>query len=369
MDGPKTTHDLAIIGPLPPPHGGVAVHVERLLGHLDQADVDYIMYDISAESTPSERVRPIGHRGWRWFVGYLLRGREPVVYVHTSRWDVWAATWWLSRVRGKSVIIAVHTDSLRRLWPIRSRRAKRRVVRAFRAARTLVAASPHVRDFLDQIAEVGHKTVVIPAFVEPVVRAEDEASINPAVRSFCESHEPVLLASGAPIVYDDGRDLYGIDMTLELVDRLRERFPRMGLVWSLLEFQGSKPEYAEHIRQEARRRGLNEHWLFSAPQEVFYPMYRLADLLVRPTVSDGDAISVREALHFGVPAVASDAAPRPPGTIVFASRDLDDFVAKVEATLESLDDERTKLADLPRGSAVAEEVDLLRRAIQETHDT
>ena len=42
---------------------------------------------------------------------YLRKGREPVVYVHSSRWDVWAATWWLARVRGKSVVIALHSET------------------------------------------------------------------------------------------------------------------------------------------------------------------------------------------------------------------------------------------------------------------
>ncbi len=365
--GSKTTHDLAIIGPVPPPYGGVSIHIKRLMGHLDRAGIDYLVYNNSREGTPSERVRPVGRRGRRWLVGYLLRGPEPVVYVHTSRWDVWRATWWLSRVRGKAVILSVHTDSLRRLWPVRSWLARRAVVGAFRAARTVVAVSTHVRDFLEEVAGVGHKTVVIPDFVEPIRRPEDEGAVDPTVRAFCETHEPVLLGNGAPIVYDDGRDLYGIDQTIELVDRLRAIWPGIGVVWYLLKFTGWNPAYAEQMAGEVQRRGLDSHWLFAEPTGEMYPTFPHVDVFVRPTCSDGDAVSIRESLHFGVPTVTSDAAPRPAGTVVFKTRDQDDYVAKVRATLESLDDARAEAAAAPSVSAVAAEVDMLRQIIDEVH--
>lgn len=345
------------------------------MGHLDRADVDYVVYNTSAETTasepaaPSERIQPVGPLGWPWFVRYVLRGPEPVVYVHSSRWDVWAATWWLARARGKSVIIALHTDSLRRLWPVRGWLARRAVLGAFRAAAKLIAVNAHIRDFIDDVAGLGDRTAVIPAFIEPVARPDDDDAVDPAVRSFCESHHPVILANGAPIVYDDGRDLYGIDMTIELLDRLRAAWPKIGVVWYVLKFAGWSPSYLEKMAEQIGRRGLEPQWLFVEPTGEMYPVFRDVGLFVRPTCSDGDAVSIREALHFGVPVVASDAAPRPAGTIVFASRDQDDFVAKVRTTLESLDDERAKLADLPSGSAVAEEVDLLKRAIQEMRNT
>ena len=40
-------------------------------------------------------------------------------------------------------------------------------------------------------------------------------------------------------------------------------------------------------------------------------MLRLTDVLLKPTNTDGDAISVREALYLGVPVVASDVVERP----------------------------------------------------------
>jgi glycosyltransferase involved in cell wall biosynthesis len=361
----KTTSDLAIIGGLPPPYGGVSIHLKRLLAHLDREGINYHLYDTGERDRASERITPVGRRGSKWFLGYLLRAREPVIFVHSSRWDIWAATWWLSRVRGKAVILAIHTDSLRRLWPRRSRLAKRAVAAAFRAARAIMAVNSHVRDFLDEVAGVGGKTVVIPAFVEPLGAAGEQAALQPEVLSFCQSHHPVILANGAPILYDDGRDLYGIDMAVQLIDRLRSHWPQIGLVWYLLKFSGWSPAYLAQMADEIRRRGIESHWLFVEPVGEMYPIFRNVDLFVRPTCSDGDAVSIRESLYFRVPAIASDAAPRPEGTVIFGTRDQEDFTQRVRAALESLDEQRGKLATLPTGSAVRVEIDLLRRVINE----
>ncbi len=361
----RAAHDLAIVGPVPPPYGGVTVHNRRLLGHLDRAGLDYVLYNISGEPSGGPRIVPVGHEGAGWFVRYILTAREPVIYIHSSRWDVWSATWWLSRVRGKSVIIAVHTDSLRRLWPERPWWYRRAVVAAFRAAKRLVAVNTHIREFLDEIAGVGDKTVVVPAYIAPAEAPGDEAGIDAAIRSFCESHGPVLLANGAPIVYDDGRDLYGIDMTIELADRLRADYPRLGVLWYQLRFAGWDPAYAERMEEEIRRRGLDAHWRFVEPTGEMIPIFRHVDVFLRPTCSDGDAVSIREALHFRVPAVASDAAPRPEGTVTFRTRDQDDFEASVRHVLGSLEEQRERLAALSGASAVDKEVELLREVIAE----
>ncbi len=361
----NTPHDLAIIGPLPPPYGGVSIHIKRLLPHLDAAGIDYVAYNISPEPSDGPRSIHVARQGWRWFLKYLLTGREPVVYVHTSRWDVWAAMWWLARVRGKRVIIAVHTDSLRRLWPQRSRWQRRNVTAAFRAARALVTVNSHVRDFLDELAGLGERCSVIPAFVEPVCHPEDEAGIDPAVRTFCAAHDPVILANGAPIVYDDGRDLYGIDMTLDLVDELRQTWPNLGVVWYMLRFTGWSSAYEAQVRRAVRDRGLTDHWLFAEPSGEMYPVFNLVDLFVRPTCSDGDAVSIREALHFRVPTVASDAAPRPEGTLVFGSRDQQAYTNLVRQTLSDLPAAQARIASLPPLSALTDEIRLLKTVLSE----
>ena len=73
---------------------------------------------------------------------------------------------------------------------------------------------------------------------------------------------------------------------------------------------------------------------------------KTCDLFLRPTNSDGDSVSVRESLSLGVPVIASDAAPRPNGTILFRSRDHDDLTNKTIDVLNNLDDYKVRLMTL-----------------------
>jgi glycosyltransferase involved in cell wall biosynthesis len=209
------------------------------------------------------------------------------------------------------------------------------------------------------------KTTIIPAFIPPTWRSEDEANVSEEIRHFCAEHSPVILAMGGPVLRGDGTDLYGIDMTIDLVDRLRSSLPKVGVLWSLIDVLGSDPIYADRMRARLMQRSLEGHWLFSGPQETFHPIYRLADILVRPTVTDGDALSVREALESGVPTVASDAAPRPEGTTIFPSRNQAAFERAVRKTLENLDTERQRIQNLPSDTAVDVEIALLKEVIAE----
>jgi glycosyltransferase involved in cell wall biosynthesis len=357
-------HQLAIFGPVPPPIGGVAVHVERLLPHLDQAGIDYVVYNTGGPTETPGRVVSIDQKRWR-FVRHLLTSAEPVVVMFGNRWQAWVASWIWSRVRGKKVVIAFHGETLRWVWESRGFLVRKLIANGLRSATRLIAASPHIRDAICSYGDFGDKITILPAFIPPVWCDEEAAAIAEEITRFCGEHDPLILATGAPVLRENNTDLYGIDMTIELVDRIRDSYPKVGVLWSLLDFIGSIPEYAEAMRQEVSRRGLGAHWLFTPPQPFFYPLYRLADLFVRPTLSDGDAVSLREALHFGVPALASDAAPRPEGTILFRKRDQEDFERAVRETLAKLGAEREQLRDRRSASAVEREVALLQEVIEE----
>jgi glycosyltransferase involved in cell wall biosynthesis len=56
---------------------------------------------------------------------------------------------------------------------------------------------------------------------------------------------------------------------------------------------------------------------------------RAGDVVIRSTFADGDAMTIREALAFGVAVVASDTAFRPEGVTLFRKGDVSDLAAKL----------------------------------------
>ena len=65
-----------------------------------------------------------------------------------------------------------------------------------------------------------------------------------------------------------------------------------------------------------------------------------SDLVVRPTNTDGDSLSIREAIFLGKPVITSDVVERPDGSILHRNRDVDDFEEKIIETLNSIKPEQ-----------------------------
>ena len=58
-----------------------------------------------------------------------------------------------------------------------------------------------------------------------------------------------------------------------------------------------------------------------------------SDLMLRTTLFDGDAVSVREALHLGTPVIASDNGMRPAGVRLIPKSNLSALLRAIEETL------------------------------------
>jgi glycosyltransferase involved in cell wall biosynthesis len=55
---------------------------------------------------------------------------------------------------------------------------------------------------------------------------------------------------------------------------------------------------------------------------------------MRPSRTDGDAVSIREALAMDVPVIASDVVGRPIGTVTFPTADVRALTAELQGLLE-----------------------------------
>ena len=118
--------ELAIIGPFPPPIGGIAIPLQRLLPYLQREDIDYFVYNTSGSAELPGQMLSVASNSRRWFLRYLFTSREPVVYIMTNQWPVWASSWILSRVRGKKVVLSFHSEEI--TWALEGRGRLRRAL-------------------------------------------------------------------------------------------------------------------------------------------------------------------------------------------------------------------------------------------------
>ena len=178
------------------------------------------------------------------------------------------------------------------------------------------------------------------AFVPPPI--EDEAEIwksyDEEILHFIKDRKPLIIANAFQIAFHNGIDLYGLDMCASLISYLKEEYPDVGLLFGLADI--GDETYFRKINHEIRKQCLDQNFLFMLGQKELWPLFRKADLMVRPTYVDGYGISVAEALYFSCPAIASDVCMRPEGTILFTNRDTDDLLEKSKEVLRWGDNNR-----------------------------
>lgn len=327
------TARIAILGSYPPPHGGVANHVYRLVAQLEQRGISFVVYNAVTEAGDGVSVKSVARDRQRWLLEYLVRAEEPIVYILSDRLAVWAVGAALALARGKRVIVRLRNAMLLDLAKNHPRRA-RLAGALLRAMSGVVAVSPILGAAARALGVPADCVHVAPGFLPPRAHEYDAGALAPGVMGFVAAHEPTLATSGR-VAWHEGRDLYGFDMIVELVRRLRPLHPRIGVVVCFFDHAPDEVPRLEALKRRAIETGVEDAILFNTVAGPFLPVLSAVSAFVRPTATDGDANTIREALSMGVPAIASDVASRPAGTVVFRSRDDDDFFAKVSDVLSN----------------------------------
>jgi glycosyltransferase involved in cell wall biosynthesis len=123
------------------------------------------------------------------------------------------------------------------------------------------------------------------------------------IKEFWKRHQRVLIT--VSLFETD----YDLPLQINVLERVLEEFPETGLVvigsgsleGDLRKLISSK-KYAEHILLAG-----------DTDREIVLNLIEKADLMLRTTIFDGDAISIREALFLGTPVIATDNGMRPDG--------------------------------------------------------
>lgn len=180
---------------------------------------------------------------------------------------------------------------------------------------------------------------LLPAFLPPVMAKEP--ILDDVVRTWIDNvrmqSDSVLMVSNASaLVFLNGQDVYGVDMCLEAMKRLKEEDHNYFLLFVIVQcdFPDTLSSYKAFIKENA----LEDNVLLLERPCSFVRLMQNSDIVLRTTNTDGDSISVREALSLGKPIISSDVVERPEGTILFKTRDVNDLVKVI---LETVDNKQT----------------------------
>lgn len=320
-----------LIGHYPPPHGGISVHLYEAKRRLDHAKIKCRVLNLNRAAPRSEQY--ICFRSVPQFLWVLL--------VHA--WDGWTLhlhtnghnrkSWLLAFFCGiagqfaPACLLTVHSGMAPGYLSTRYTRRRRMVRISCLLYNRVICVNRQIHDTFTSLGLPTSRLQIRSAYLSSTPTAELPAEWKDLVQASTPLLTTVLFF----------RPEYGFDVLLSAIVHLHSVYPELGC---MVIGSGDGRNEAERMIREAGMENV-VRLLGDVPHDLCLGLIAASDLFVRPTYTDGDSLSVREALSLGVPAVVSDVGNRPPGTFLFRAGNPNDLASKVETVLASSRGART----------------------------
>jgi glycosyltransferase involved in cell wall biosynthesis len=333
----KKSGRVAIIGRVPEPYGGVSVHLDRLLLRLQSESIRYDFYDLGGKNQPDRMIFP-AKASIFWLVGFLLSARLRYRLIHFHASNPYILILANALIVGSRVRLAysLHGEGVFR-WATKTgpwflRWAMRN---ALRRADHIFAINPSVARKLPDLGVEGKRVTWMAAYLPPTDQELDSSHISSDVHEFLNSHYPVIGMQAWFGSFIDGLDIYGLEMVVPVIKGLHKQMPKIGVCTVISGTRCS--EHRQHILKIRTESDLENNWLILESALPASALFKRCNLFIRPTLTDGDSLSIRECLSAGVPVVASDAASRPEACFLYPVGNVDCMLKTIKHVLESKD--------------------------------
>jgi glycogen synthase len=315
-----------LLGPYPPPHGGVETNLVAIRRFLEKRGIASAV--INTTRHRKQEVDEVYYPGNAFkLVGLLFRLRYDVLHLHVGGMlsqRVLRLGLVCSLVPGKKTVFTFHSGGYPSLPEAKALTPRSLAGLVLRRFDRVIGVNQQIVDFFRQLGVSQDRTRSIAPHAFPA--DEDHTGDLPEpLRGFFANHKPVLISAGQL------EPEYDLGSQIDVMGRVREKFPDAGL---LLLGHGT---LEGSLRKRIDEKPFAQHILLCGDVAHAMTMKAIAqaDLMLRTTLYDGDAISVREALYLGTPVVATDNGMRPAGIELVPASDLDALFAAVERTLRS----------------------------------
>jgi glycosyltransferase involved in cell wall biosynthesis len=297
--------------------------VKQLLELLLLRGVDAHVFNIGKGRPSSAHVETLTSHALHLELS-LPKAGKGLVHLHTSGNNL--KSWWralgvgLSGLR-QSRVMTLHSGKMPEFL---GQAAQHRMWAQAALSRfgNVIVVSDAMRASIQLLVMQDTHLHVLPAFLPSMLKIGE---LPMALEKVKAQRWPLLAMAHHP------SSVYGTDVALEAIERMKDRFPEIGLV-----LFGPQSDDAKSLPVGARQ-GLSTHIipLGSIEHARALAVMRECDVFLRPTRIDGDSISVREALSLGVRCVASNAVARPSGTVLFESGNADSLAEAISRALSS----------------------------------
>mgnify|MGYP003978446267 CR=1 FL=1 len=337
---------IVLIGAFPPPYGGISIHIQRLHRYL--LGKGYKCYVISPfyghdkrRQVPNLSYLPKKTAWIQFLILFykLLILRGAIRHYHVSSMGNFAKGGWLTMfIPGKNVV-TIHSGSFVGNMQKLPRIKRTILYWALLKANKLIAVNKKIWNYCEDIRIPTNKMLLQPAFLKPFMEDQQELDdkLIQKVERLRKSREKLFILSGLPC------PLYGIDKFFKALSTIKEKkFGVVVIFYSpIKQLQNQFYKYKEELDCTINSFGEVVVLANDVNNDTFIKIISICDIYVRPTATDGDSVTVREALALRCQVLASSVSHRPEGCALFDIERIDLFT---ELLSRSLDDSSIGLA-------------------------
>lgn len=327
MLGECQKYTLLLVGPFPPPVGGVSVHVERVYRRLRAKRQAVAVLDLFSRRTERQdgavfRLSNLGIGGFLEMLAVRrLLAKNALVHVHVASWRrfAWVAIPLCLFFFGFHRVITIHGGS----FADRNARGLRRFVAQLCLSlfKTVIVVNESQYKWCIRAGICPTRIDKIPAFISGEkcgdLSKEKVLYEGQSVNQVCVATSGFLT------------EVFNYDILIDCIDMHgHEEF------FFVFCFYGKRDEAYEKSIINRLASYKNVKVFRDLDSKAFERVLIQSDIYVRCSRTDGDSVAVREAVAFGKRVIASDVVERPKGCEVFdveCSEELSGLISKARS--------------------------------------
>jgi len=312
---------ILIIGPIPPPFGGVSVHILRL-SNLLKNDFNFDFIDESRK-----KKKEYSNIRSKKFLPYLKKIRNAdLLYIHSGKNILRIIHLLIGKFFLKKVIITIHS------YPAPPKLIGYIIGFIYRMANAVIIVNSETKT---RLLLPESKCILKEAFIPPVFENESElpSYIFDWLSKNKKEDAPIICANASKLITYNNDDLYGLDLCIEVTKRLIEKGIPIKFIFVVASTDKNRKQYLKNQALIKVLR-LEGNFLLINERLSFVKVIQLSDIILRPTNTDGDALTIREGLFLKKPVLASDVVKRPMNVFLFKNRNIDDLESQLKNLIQ-----------------------------------
>lgn len=300
---------VTIVGAYPPPSGGNSVHIKRLHELLEEKAIDAVVldpYNAADKSVDSQsvfRFGPIGVFALVTLIRKIRNAKSKILHIHVSAMGKFLFVGPLllgMTPSATKTIITIHSGSFVNFYNSLSPLKKKLARYVLDGFNQIITVGNEQKSLLVDEGYAHRKIHVIPAYLPPKPEKFDAA--DEFLQRVKRENKQLIISSGY------GIELYGYERIIQAMKINPALDDRYALL--LCTYNTFDADYLAHLDEQLESISVS-HVFRDLKAEEFAYLLKNADIYVRATDRDGDAVAIREANYFGLPVLASDVVKRP----------------------------------------------------------